>query len=172
MTATYESPLANRFTHIAQLSRFGFLGFLGFLGCLGFIPGYERLLGLSGLSGFFGLFGFAGFFGLARYVECLHRRKANPAEPRRRPEFGLEAVVRRALGEPAQGDLLLGGGELAGPPRDRPGNEAGVPSVAEGGQPAPHRSGINLKEVGDLLGREPLGDSLDREAPSVLQLVC
>jgi hypothetical protein len=31
---------------------------------------------LSGLSGFFG---FAGFFGLARYVECRHRRKANPA---------------------------------------------------------------------------------------------
>src|SRR4029077_16844132 len=92
-------------------------------------------------------------------------------EPRRRPEFGLETVVRRALGEPAEGDLLMDRGELAGPARYRLGDESGVASVVEGGQPAPHRGGIDLEEVGDFLGRIPLGDALDREPPSVLQLV-
>ena len=45
----------------------------------------------------------------------------------RGPQFGLEAMVGRAVGQPAQGDLLLGAGELGRPARDRPGGEARPP---------------------------------------------
>jgi hypothetical protein len=92
-------------------------------------------------------------------------------QPHRRPEFGLETMVRRAVVQPAEGDLLLGRGELAGPPRDRPEDEAVVPPVAERGQPTPHSGRIDPEEVGDLLGRVSVGNALDGEPPSVFQLV-
>jgi hypothetical protein len=44
-------------------------------------------------------------------------------------------------------------------------------AVIREGAPPPHGGGIDPEEVGDLLGRVPLGDALDGEAPSVLQLV-
>lgn len=79
MVPKYESPLANKFVHIAGYSRFGWLGSLGFLGGLGFIPGCERLLGLSGFGG---LFGFMGFYGAADIVERRYHRRAHLAERR------------------------------------------------------------------------------------------
>jgi hypothetical protein len=46
----------------------------------------------------------------------------NPlAESGRRPEFGVEAMVGRGLGQPAEGDLLLEVGQLGRAARDGPG---------------------------------------------------
>jgi hypothetical protein len=77
------------------------------------------------------------------------------APPRRRPKLGLETVVSGTLGQPAQGDLLLGRGQLPGPPRDGSGAEADVPLVAKGSHPPAHGGRIDPEEVGDLLGRVP-----------------
>jgi hypothetical protein len=42
-------------------------------------------------------------------------------ESGRRPELGVEAMVGRGLGQPAEGDLLLEGGQLGRAARDGPG---------------------------------------------------
>jgi hypothetical protein len=42
-------------------------------------------------------------------------------ESGRRPELGVEAMVGRGLGQPAEGDLLLEVGQLGRPARDGPG---------------------------------------------------
>src|SRR5512143_2121777 len=87
------------------------------------------------------------------------------------PQLGLEAMVQRALGQPAQGDLLLNRRQLPWPPRDRSGGKAMGSLVAEGGHPPAHGRGIDPKEVGDLLGRVSLGDTLHGEPTPMRQLV-
>jgi hypothetical protein len=92
-----------------------------------------------------------------------------PPEASGRPQLGGEAVIHGVVGQPAQGDLFLGGGEFGRPTGRGPRRQPGRPPAGEGGDPPADAARVNAEEVGNLLGGIPLADALNGEAPPTLQ---
>src|SRR5262249_56595325 len=74
-------------------------------------------------------------------------------QPRGAPQLGGEAVLRRVVGQPAADDLLLSGGQLRRPSRDRVRRHARGSTPAAGGYPTSDGAPIDAEEVGYLAGR-------------------
>src|SRR5579884_2756686 len=84
-------------------------------------------------------------------------------EASRGPEFGSEAMLRGAVGQPAAYDLLLGRGQLGWASGGRPRGQPGVAVLAKGPDPTAHTAGINPEELSDLSRRVSLQDTLNSE---------
>ena len=85
------------------------------------------------------------------------------------PQLGVEPVLRRLLAQPAPDDLLLGGRELGGTARDGAGAQPLFAGLPEAGEPTPNGSGINVKELRDLLGGVSFEETADGEESSMFQ---
>ena len=92
-------------------------------------------------------------------------------QPRRRPKFRLEAVVQRALGQPAEGDLLLDAGQLGRAARHGPGEESRSTAFTMRGDPTTDRPRSDTKEVGDLYDGRAIQDALDGKQATTLVLL-
>jgi len=80
----------------------------------------------------------------------------------------VTTLLSRARHHDAQTVLHLPAGLVIGlrrrrPARRRPGDQARPARLAIRGDPTPYRAGIDVEELGDLLGRVPLQDALDGE---------
>src|SRR5512135_684159 len=86
------------------------------------------------------------------------------------PQLGGEAMLGRALGQPATNDLLLGGRQFGGPSGHGSCRQTGGPLPLEGCNPTANAARIDTKEVRDLRGGVAVEDAFDGETPTVFQL--
>jgi hypothetical protein len=92
-----------------------------------------------------------------------------PGQARGGPQFGGEPVLGRLLAQPAEDDLLLGGGELGRAARDGASQQSVFAVTSEPGEPAPDRAGIDVKKLSDFLSGESFEDATDGEESSMFQ---
>src|SRR4051812_30369786 len=85
------------------------------------------------------------------------------------PQLGGEAVLRRVVGQPAADDLLLGGGQLRTPSRDRLRRQASGAVLAEGSHPTSDGAPIDANEVGHFPDRVSVFHALHGQASAKLQ---
>jgi hypothetical protein len=86
----------------------------------------------------------------------LHRSVANPCS------VGLSANHREMIFSWVY--VNLGGRPAAGRAE-----QARAARLAVGGDPAPHRAGIDVEELGDVLGRVPRQDALNGQEAAMFQ---
>ena len=71
--------------------------------------------------------------------------------------------------QPSADDFLLGMAQFGRPALDRPGDQARLARLSKRRDPTPHRTWCDAEELGDLLDRVSLQDTLDGQAATTFQ---